>query len=436
MKKYLILLSCLLFILGISTVALASNITIEGEIEVRGEYSTNTTDLSDDASDNAAFYDEGVKLSVDAEVTENTKAVIEITTEEDDPYGQVVDVNTWGVGTSGATNYSQGNLVGDTFSIRKAYISHHGSGLLGYNAGFKIGHMPLKLGNALFLNHTKFGDDALVLFADPTNELHVGLVHIKFAENTRLGTTMVGENDDVTVYTGLFNYKMNELNIGGDATYINDNTFGPKGLDFWNFGLRCDTEAAGVGIKADVEFQTGTADEAALGADDLDFEGWALLIGANVKAGNINVDAEFAYGSGDEDATDNKMETFVNSLGADEQHYTYVYEDRVVSAAGARSTGLANTWYIKVGADTNVNADMSLGADVYYLQAVEKLSDTYDEEDIGIEVDANLHYNIDKNLVYFVEAGILFADDLYKNFTGGEEPDDPYVLRHGVKLTF
>lgn len=423
MRKSLIIVVSMLFMLGFYASAFAADVTIGGEIRVRGEFDTNTTDFDNDVGDNTSWYDQRVRLSVDAQVTPNTKGFIELQTVGINPYNQGVDSYPWGSGESGATGYPEGNSEGEDLHIRQAYILHQGSGLLGYNAGIKIGRMPLKLGNSLFFDHTKFGDDAIVLFADPTNELMIGLVNIKLTEG------LFDENDDSDVYIGLFAYKGSGYNVSGDVTYVNDQDFSSDGLGLWNFGLRGDTSVAGFTLRGDLEVQTGEAEGTSALGTDVDFKGWAALVGVDYALENVTVGAEFAYGSGDDDPADNDFESFVNTLGADEQHYTYVYEDRVTSAAGALSTGLTNTWYIKVGADTKVNPDLSVGADLYYLEASETTGSI--AEEIGVEIDANLNYKIDKNLVYFVEAGYLFADDFY-----GTDLDNPYVVRHGLTLTF
>lgn len=416
MKKTLIIVLSMLFMLGFYASAFAADVTIGGEIRVRGEFNTNA-DFDDATADNSSWYDQRVRLSADAQVTPNTKGFIELQTENNN------DTVIWGTGTSGATgSYTEGNRIGDDLNIRQAYILHQGSGLLGYNAGIKVGRIPLKLGNSLWYDHTKFGDDAIVLFANPTNELMIGAVDVKLTEG---GTTF---NDDSDAYIGLFAYKGPGFNASGDVTYVVDQDFSSDGLGLWNFGLRGETAVAGLTLKGDIEVQTGEADGTSALGTDVDFSGWAALVGVDYALEDVTVGAEFAYGSGDDDA-DSDFESFVNTLGPDEQHYTYVYEDRATSAAGGLGTGLTNTWYVKVGADTKINPDLSVGADVYYLEASETTGST--AEEIGVEVDANLNYKIDKNLVYFVEAGYLFADDFY-----GNDPDNPYVIRHGLTLTF
>jgi len=276
---------------------------------------------------------------------------------------------------------------------------------------------------------------------EPADGTQVSLSHLKLTENT------AAFNDDTNVYSLGFSHSVDSTNINGDVTYLIDQNYvtsttssrsPQQGLHFWNIGIRGNADVNGLTVRGDVEIQTGKVKMGS--GTDTKYKGYAFLLGGDFALANATVGAEFAYGSGDKIESATKNEIFVTSLGADQQHYTYVYEDRSCSAASSTcmlGTGLANTWYIKVGADVEVNSDLNVGADVYYLQAAKKISSTYTNKDIGTEIDANLTYKIDKNLVYFVEAGYLFAGDLNKNFsTNNQNPDDPYVLRHGLTLTF
>jgi hypothetical protein len=68
---------------------------------------------------------------------------------------------------------------------------------------------------------------------------------------------------------------------------------------------------------------------------------------------------------------------------------------------------------------------------------------------MGWEIDAKVTYQIDTNLVYYVEGGYLIAGDFYKNHTRGKDsgtnfgdndrsadPDNAYTVRHGIILSF
>jgi hypothetical protein len=60
-----------------------------------------------------------------------------------------------------------------------------------------------------------------------------------------------------------------------------------------------------------------------------------------------------------------------------------------------------------------------------------------DDQDIGVELNAKLTYQLDNNIVLYLENGILFAGDIYKNRTLlAQDPDDPFSSRAGLLLNF
>lgn len=464
MKKFLAIIASLALVLGFAASAFAihaeipsetqavvakgsTQITLGGELRVRGEIQQNTSDFFDDKSDRKSYYDQRVRLRLQADVTKNTTGVIHL--ESGTNTGDNV---TWGDSSYGTSSgakgvYTAGNSKKGSLYILEAWIQHKGSGLLGIPAGIKVGHMPLKLGNGLFFAHDKFGDDAIVLFADPTKELHIGLLTAKFTDNVLSDTA----NNDADAYVALMTYKPNkDTNISFDVTYVDDKRSNGLGgiaignvnipTHLWNFGLRGDTNISGLGIYADIELQNGKIErDKVSGNNETKLRGYAYMAGVNYKIDPVKIGLEYAYGSGDDDANDNKEKTFVTSLGAD-QHFTYVYEFRTKNAAGNLNGGLSNTQYVKLGLAANLAKDLSGELNGYWLRAAKKYSTTYDSKNIGTEIDAKITYNIDKNLKYWVEGGYLWAGNFFKNFTGdtssAKKVDDAYAIRHGIMLSF
>ncbi|MCL4475383.1 MAG: alginate export family protein [Nitrospirae bacterium] len=452
MKKYLALILGAVFVLGFAASAFAihaeipaetqaivakgqTQITIGGDLRVRGEFQQNTSDLSDDKADHNSYYDQRIRLSITADVTKNTQGYILI-----EGGGGKTSANwNWGTDSGSKGIYPFGDAKRGDLNLLEAWILHKGSGLLGIPAGIKIGHMPLALGNKLFFDHTLYGDDAIVLFADPTKELHIGLLTAKFVEG------VVTKNDDSNGYVGLFAYKTKDWGISGDVTFVDhQNTFlvppAPAGQDahLWNFGLRGNANISGLGIMLDGEMQTGKITDT--GASDKKFRGYAFVGGLNYTLSGVKLAAAYGYGSGDNDS-DNKFETFVTSLSNYQTGTpdTYVYDYRVTSAAGAFKTGIANTQYIKVDASASLAKDLS-GYLAYFWLRANKITTAQEalgaNKSVGSEIDAKVTYKIDRNLTYFVEGGYLFAGDFYKTKTGGAEPDNAYAIRHGIQLTF
>jgi len=435
-KRYLALVAGLVFVLGFTAVAFAihaeipsetqavvakgtTQITLGGEIRARGEY--REVDFDNDTPGDS-YYDSRVRLSVDAQVTPNTEGFVQVEAGS----GATDDNYKWGTAGNGAKGiYNVGNAKQGSFNILQAWILHKGEGLLGVPAGVKVGHMPLALGNKLFFDHTKFGDDAIVFFVDPTKELHIGLLTAKFRE----GAT--NNADDANAYVGLFVYKLANGSISGDITYVDDQDkfapalFGPNSdVHFWNLGLRGDMKVDPVTIRADVELQTGKIVNT--GGAEPKFKGYAFLVGADMKVDPVTLTAEFAYGSGQDSSSD--IKAFVTSLGAD-PHFTYVYEYRTPNACGVQYGGICNTMYVKLGASAQPVKDLTASLNLFWLRA-NKVPAGGDKE-IGIEIDPKITYKIDKNLTYWVEGGYLMAGDFW-----GPNADDAYAIRHGIMLSF
>jgi hypothetical protein len=452
-----------------------AQIELGGEIRIRGYYENNTSDFAsiedrttpetateavESNDDQNAYYDQRVRLHVKATVSPNTMGMVELETGD-----SANNTYKWGnVCDDAHGEYPKSNCKPEDLVVRQAYIAHQGNGL-GMLSGFKAGHMLLALGNGMFYNHTEYGDDAIVLWMAPVEGTEISLVTIKIGESATAGMT----RDDANAYVLMAESAIDSVNVSGDVTYVSDNeTSSAAGLTLWNIGVRGDADLGIASIKGDVEFQAGKIKEALTDGSDMDLRAWALLLGADFKLGEVNLGTEFAYGSGDDIDSEDKYEGFITSL-SDGQRSTFIADYRapgagqhintggVVSStyAGMKNYGLNNQWYINVGADAKVHPDVKVGGDIYYLRASQKVAnDTpgteQDLEDLnmGVEVDAKVVYQIDQNLVYFIEGGYLFAGDFYKNVTRGKDadhygdadfssdPDNAYAVRHGLILSF
>lgn len=384
-------------------------------------------------TENDAFWDGRVRIHLNAYVTDNTMGRVQLESGSSD----ATDTYRWGC--DGAHDNSGvysggGNCKKGELRILEAWIQHE---FTSAPLGFKVGHMPIILGRGLFVNHTRFGDDALDVYMKPADNITIDLVDIKHSE----GVTS-NADDETDSYSAIVNFSSDMINIGGDFTWLRDKDFlgFDEGADLYNLGVRGDVNIDMAKIYADVEFQFGSAKDDTLDID-LSFGGWAVVAGADAKLGEVGLNAEFGMGSGlDEDKFvddfltdgDANFDMFVTSQSAIKK-FTYVYDYRMMTAALDTNTGIANTTYVKIGADANVTPDMKAGADVYWLRATQ---DVLKENNLGWEVDGNLAYNIDKNLQYFVEGGVLFTGDFYDKFDEEGDADNAYVVRHGIQLSF
>jgi len=474
MKKYLALVLGVLFTLGFAASAFAihaeipaetqavvakgsTQVTIGGELRFRGEYryanDLNSTAAPSSNSDEAAddsisSYDGRVRIRIQADVSKNTQGVIHLES------GSVTaDTYTWGTsGESAGVYRGVGNGKKGTLDILEAWILHKFN--IGVPAGIKIGHMPLALGNGIFFNHNKFGDDAIVFFMDPTKELHIGLLTIKLLE----GTTTI--TDDADAYVALFAYKGKGFNLSGDVTYVDDKanhitssgvanggttmSSRDNGTHLINYGIRADVAVGKLTLKGDLEVQGGKSDydTSRTGVNDITFAGKAYVVGASYKLDSATLSLEYGSGSGDSDSTDTKNNVFVTAVH-NSQNMTYVYDYRVVSATGLTNTGIANTTYVKAGVASKLTKDLSADLNYYVLRATKKQAGTamntaantdHISKKIGSELDAKITYNLDKNLVYFVEGGYLWTGTYYDSATVVAK--DAYAVRNGLTLSF
>ncbi len=462
MKRYGAIILAILFVLGLAATAFAihaeipaesqaviakgqTQITIGGDIRFRGEFAKNLNDQLDDGKadthdegdyeaiydDHKAVIDQRVRLKLDVKVTDNTSARVHI--EEDSTWGEGVDSSDNAKGVYQVGNYWDSDEV----NIIEAWINHNFG-----NVGLKLGHMPLALGNKLFFDHTKEGDDAIVIYGSTSN-IHWAGVLAKFNEGSSTS------NDDANAYVFLANYKGDNFNVGGDVTYVDDqqgyyvnalaDSLGDA-VHLWNIGLRGDINVAGFTLKGDLELQTGSLDKSngyiCPAGEDCDWKGYAFMIGADAKLGNVNLGLEYVYGSGDDDTGDTDLDFFVTSLSAT-QYGTYVYGYRSSDTASLLGgPGVSNLQRISLYASTKLSKDLGLKGSIHWLKANEDVSingDTADD-DLGWEFDGKVTYNVDRNLKYWIEAGYMAVGDAYNHPDGSS--DDMYSVRNGIQLSF
>lgn len=419
----------------------ATQITISGEIRTRGELQGNTADFDSDIGDSYAAYDQRVRLAIDAKVTPNLIGRIHLETVNNDLDSASQDLYVWGNNRSYARGrYPYGNQKGTSLNILEAWIQYSGTGLFGVNSGLKVGHQPIKLGNGLFLDHSKYGDDAIVFFVEPAKDFYLAALTAKWRESCTdcdySLATGTRRSDDSDAYVILGSYKFDKSVVSGDVTYINDQQqfLGAAGGTYlWNFALRGNFNIEPVIIRFDFDYQTGSARNVGGTNTDIDLTGMAGVLGVDFKIDPVLLTLEGAYGTGDKRTSERKNEAFITSLGAD-QHFTYVYEYRTVNACGNQYGGLCNTWYAKLGGSYDWSKEVASWLSVYYLGANKSLVEGQSKT-IGWEVDAKVEWKIEKNLKYWVEGGYLFAGDFWEHGPNNTK-DGAYALRHGLQLNF
>lgn len=449
MKKFLSAVLCALFVMSLTATAFAihaeipfetqavvaaetTRIHLGGDLRIRGWYEDNISPSALPGEFKSfAYYDERVRLSVDAKVSPNLEGMVEL----ESGIGQH-DTYTWGNFDSKPAD----------LGIRQAWMMYTGSGLFGFPAGLKIGHMPLALGDREFFDNRKYGDDAILAFLLPVNGLEIDLLTIKLAGDgaavpSNIPTfdiknydgSKTDNTDDLDGYVGIITYKINDnTSVGLNYTYLNwpDYEFSQQ-----NLGFTANGKVSGLGYRAagDVQFGSNNGD---LPSDvGKKFRGYAFLGGLNYMIDTVNLRASFAYGSGDNDPNDDKDSQFEDYLATD-QHYTLVYEYKVATTAGRQNSGVSNTTYYNLGLDLKPVKNVKVALNGYLLRASKTMDGI--SKNAGWEADARIDYKLAKNLVYRIDAGYFkagsFYPDTYPELNG--EKKGATVLRHLVELSF
>jgi hypothetical protein len=462
LKKFLALAFSALFMLGFAASAFAIHaeipaettaavatgstlVTLGGNIRSRYEYCNACNTFDEDAHDNWTRWDHRGRLNTTVKVAENATGFVswQAGWEQGNYPGQ-----------SAAGLYRAGNTQQASPRTLEAWIQYTGLGPL----SFKVGHMVLALGNGMFLSHTDNGDDALIVWADPSEGLHVAFVLDKFNEGDKT------RNDDAEAYVGLLTYSTDTFNLGGDITWVNDNSGifvpGADSVDLYNIALRGDMNFGGVNVYADGNFQTGDTETAGV---DTDFGGYAVLAGGKFKAGGMNLGLEFGLGSGDDDPNDTDFDTFIQSVNGRVQYRTFIYSARTATSAGQSIGDLgggggawtSNIMWVGATAGGPISDALSFKAGLYWLAAAEDTAicptcntdplvgpvttGIQQDDEIGFELDASVNYQLARNLRLWAEGGYLLAGDAFQKVGTGnvaEGGDDAYGIRIGTEMSF
>jgi hypothetical protein len=473
-KRYLAVLFGVLFILSFSATAFAiheemppeeavvaqgpAKITLGGKIIVRGWYFDNIDENAlpqepQVGSPSEAIYTYNAYLTVDAKISDNIQGFMELETSN-------AEGNNSGVlypGVGGGPEGTYDTKPNGDLRFRQLWIMYTGSGLIGAPLGIKAGHMPISLGEKQFLNNERFGDDAILVWLDPTKEMHVvaGTVKLVDQASSNANIGFINHTDDLTGYVLLATYMLDKDNtIGANFTWTHSDGNLPSSpfgvpncdwLNFYNMGVHGHGNVAGLNYAVEGDMQFGKVKGLVLDefgdTADANFQGWGAFLKLGYMLDPLNLRASAAMGSGDSGNSGNinEFETLqgTDATGAIDRypHYTLLYERAVRTTAAeavvttntspnTRSTGIANTTYLNLGFDVNPVKELGISVDGYWLRATKvglwnKLLAAAGgsgsvSKNAGWELDAKINYKLAKNLTYFVEGGILWPGGFYK----------------------
>jgi hypothetical protein len=474
MKKFMLAVLAGLMIVGFASSAMAE-ITVGGSIEER--YQIGNGGVNDDDTTSYNFFDSRILLHVDAKVAEGLEGYIELDSDSQDSFTN--STNRWGLDTnvpaSGALIHYL-NHTDNALSIRQAWINFM---VPGAPVGVKIGHQGLALGHGIWLDTTRYGSDAILVYSKPVDNLLVAAAYVKGSESfDPQGNNVAasGSNSDADFYAMLANYTWMENNTAGmNFTYVDDKgtVALATGGDIWatNVALVMDGTIAGINYKGEVDYLHVDVDKlAAGGAKDYKINAYAAMLGANMNIANMaTVGMEAAMGTGNKRTDVNHFMQFANTgftiadqianpafSGEDSAYFTpyysgsynyaFIYNDKMgqgVNGAGGGmgfgdgfgGAGLANTFYVKLSAEVTPMDRLKAGMDVLYLRAHHTMDDAQ-ASTLGWEIDANVSYAIYDNLDLDLNGGYFITGDWYK-FEGIAVPalDTSNVWAAETKLT-
>ena len=434
MKKFVVALvvaalSCF------SAAAFAADISISGSMDIRSRDFENTKALPSGSSASADGTDrktqERVRLNVDAKAGDDVKG--RITIENDwDSWGRLEAPQGNGASTTGdwGGNHPVPGSHPVQLDVREAWINFN---LPGVPVNVTAGHQLLQLGNGWFLRNMKYGDDAWVI-ANTTGDNTAAFVDIKVSEgNAALA-------DDIDAYAFLDVLKLSDnATIGIDLALVKDRKNGlglashPTGsatpdTNIYNLGLNFKGKFGPLGLKAEVDLQSGTAKDANLttASGDAKFKGNQVVVEGNVAVDPVTINFTAGRGTGVKvNQTDyNQFENFMDA----DPHYTCLDEYKVKTAAGGTHTGFANTAALGVGASVAAAKSLTVGANLWYLQAVEAVAlngatnsdgSAATSRKLGTELDVKLNWKMYDNLSWNWDFGYFKPGDAYDSHTAG-----------------
>jgi len=428
MKKFLVVMVVLAFV-GMGTMAFAADVSVGGSVQIRSR-DFNNLDFDKDLHDNAIDTQERIILNVNAKAGDDLKGKISLWN----------DFSDWGSNFNGfSTDQNFGNGFGgstagyqaDTFGFREAWVSFNVPGI---PVNVTAGHQLLQLSNGWFARSMHFGSDAWVV-ANVTGPNTIAFVDAIATQSAfagqGVGTAIVGGVGDVNIAEGtsygkidayilLDVFALDDKNMIG--LNVTDAHLGTAN-DLYDIGLMYNGNVAIVKWKAEADFQMGTDKQVAPGATQPKYKGDQVVIQGNVLLDPVTINFMLGYGTGQKSGnTDvNKMVTFLDI----DPHYTFLYEYKIATAAGATHTGMSNTTVESVGAMFHAAKSLDLGADVYFLQATQKTNVALTgagagalATNIGTEVDLHVNWKLYDNLTWNWDLGWFGPGAVYKDVNG------------------
>ena len=185
MKKLVLALAIGAMIMGFASMA-AAEVTVGGNAEIRYDLWKNINLNSSAAtSQTTNFFDERVMVNVDAKVAEGLEGFVEFDTDnlnwgQSTNAGNIPTYLNSEMGMYSQNNRGDGGPYGGTIGIRQAWIN---AMVPGIPVGVKIGHQPLALGHGIWLNTSRYGSDAILVYSKPVPALLLAGAYVQMSQS-------------------------------------------------------------------------------------------------------------------------------------------------------------------------------------------------------------------------------------------------------------
>ena len=452
MKKFTILALAAVLVVAFTVPVMAMEYNFGGYWRTRAWTQQNFTGEDRTELEDVTAVDTRTRLYFTAVFNENLKFVNKF--EFDAVWGDTND--------PGKNTYADIGADGKHVEIKNSY------------ADFTMGPVNAKVGvqGATLARGFLFSDDfagAVVTFKGPG--FAVPLIWIKSYEGSEYGSVIndkyVGRlghnNKDVDYYAISPSFSVGDmLTINPFAMYANStNARGWRKTN--DFDLDGDPSTTGIafdnldvyygGINLDANFgmasfwltgiyQGGEGEIADTNNSTVDFAAYLGAAGFGLDFGAVGVHGQAFYATGDDDAADDEVETFFVPKG---QSYYWaeimgfgdlgdVYWGGVSKASPADQIG--NIFAANIGATFKPMDKLTIKGDVWYAALAEDivLPDGSEENQLGVEADLKISYQLVDGLTLDLIGAYLFAGDA--TTMGDPDEADPYEVGSRLSLSF
>ena len=343
-------------------------------------------------------------------------------------------------GDSPVNTYADIGADGKHIEIKNSYAD--------FNMGpvnAKVGVQGATLGRG-FLFADDFGG-AVVTFKGPG--FAVPLIWIKSWEGSQYNDRLGHNNKDVDYYAISPSFSVGDmLTINPFALYANSTnargwgkTAAYDNLDVFYGGLNLDANFGMASVWFTGIYQGGEGELAASANDTVDFSAYLAAGGFGLNFGAVGVHGQAFYATGD-DTADDEVETFFVPKG---QSYYWaeimgygdladVYWGDVSNNAPADQIG--NIFAANLGATFKPMDKLKIKCDVWYAALAEDivLPDGSEENQLGVEADVKISYELVDGLTLDLIGAYLFAGDA--TTMGDSDEADPYEVGSRLSLSF